>query len=155
MQKKNSNSSLQYVCGSPRQRAGRLHVLEPRGRRKLGDSHPSTLSIIYGLADLLERMERFDEAEELFREELEGCNWARKQSRAGPWFSYEQYVWKAMGRVCLRDETAYINLEEPVIGIVPAGVGMITFKTLRGLWARHKLRLRRASISHPKTPKEA
>ena len=42
----------------------------PAGRLKLGNQHPSTMILIYNLADLLESMKKFEEAEELFREEL-------------------------------------------------------------------------------------
>ena len=43
------------------------------GRRALGDLHLDTLSSIYGLATMLKETGRLDEAEALFREELEGC----------------------------------------------------------------------------------
>ena len=46
----------------------------PAGRLKLGNQHPDTMKSIYNLADLLESMEKFEEAEELFREELAACN---------------------------------------------------------------------------------
>ena len=42
----------------------------PAGRLKLGNQHPTTMISIYSLADLLESMKKFEEAEELFREEL-------------------------------------------------------------------------------------
>ena len=44
------------------------------GRLKLGNQHPTTMIFIYNLADLLESMEKFEEAEELFREELAASN---------------------------------------------------------------------------------
>ena len=42
-------------------------------RETLGDRHPSTLTSIYNLADLLEGVGKVAEAVPLFREELEGC----------------------------------------------------------------------------------
>ena len=45
-----------------------------QGRREtLGDRHPSTLTSIYNLADLLENQGKITEAIPLFTEELEGC----------------------------------------------------------------------------------
>ena len=44
-----------------------------RGRAHLGDSHPETMSSMYSLADLLKTMGQLEEAEQLFREELEKC----------------------------------------------------------------------------------
>ena len=46
----------------------------PAGRLKLGNQHPHTMNSIYNLADLLKSREKFEEAEELFREELAACN---------------------------------------------------------------------------------
>ena len=46
----------------------------PAGRLKLGNQHPDTMMSIYNLADLLKSMEKFEEAEELFREELAACD---------------------------------------------------------------------------------
>ena len=44
------------------------------GRLKLGTQHPNTMMTIYNLAVLLKSMKKFEEAEELFREELAACN---------------------------------------------------------------------------------
>ena len=44
------------------------------GRLKLGNQHLDTMKSIYDLADLLKSMEKFEEAEELFREELAACD---------------------------------------------------------------------------------
>ena len=44
------------------------------GRLKLGNQHPHTMGSIYNLAVLLKSMDKFEEAEELFREELAACN---------------------------------------------------------------------------------
>ena len=46
----------------------------PAGRLKLGNQHPDTMISIYNLAILLKSMEKFEEAEELFREELTACD---------------------------------------------------------------------------------
>ncbi|CAL1136671.1 unnamed protein product [Cladocopium goreaui] len=43
-------------------------------RLKLGNQHPDTMWSIYSLANLLKSMKKFEEAEELFREELAACN---------------------------------------------------------------------------------
>ncbi|CAE7676347.1 klc-2 [Symbiodinium necroappetens] len=43
------------------------------GRAKLGDSHPDTMSSMYSLASLLRLMGQLEEAEQLFREDLETC----------------------------------------------------------------------------------
>ena len=43
------------------------------GRRALGDLVPNTLTIIYSLATMLKETGRLEEAEALFREELDGC----------------------------------------------------------------------------------
>ncbi|CAE6967791.1 klc-2, partial [Symbiodinium sp. CCMP2456] len=42
-------------------------------RVRLGDSHPDTMSSMYNLANLLKTMGQLEEAEQLFREELELC----------------------------------------------------------------------------------
>ena len=44
------------------------------GRLKLGNQHPDTMISIYNFAVLLKSMEKFEEAEELFREELVACD---------------------------------------------------------------------------------
>ena len=44
------------------------------GRLKLGNQHPDTMWSIYSLANLLKSIKKFEEAEELFREELAACN---------------------------------------------------------------------------------
>ena len=46
----------------------------PAGRLKQGNQHPDTMKSIYNLADLLKSMKKFEEAEELFREELAACD---------------------------------------------------------------------------------
>ena len=46
----------------------------PAGRLKLGNQHLDTMKSIYDLANLLKSVKKFEEAEELFREELAACD---------------------------------------------------------------------------------